>query len=194
MRRIASTTTAPIFSRPAASRAGGGGLLQHLLVPALERAVALAEVDDGAVAVGDDLQLDVARRLEIALHVDRAVAEGGLRLGLGGGDRLGQAVGVLGDLHAAPAAARCRLDQHWEADGFGGGHRLFDGRDPAVRAGDDRDAGVLHRLFGADLVAHDPDVLGARADEGVAVGFQDLGEAGVLREEAVAGGARLPRR
>lgn len=56
---------------------GRGGLLEDLLVTALQRAVALAEVDHIAVAVGDDLKLDVARLLEVALHIDGAVAEGG---------------------------------------------------------------------------------------------------------------------
>ena len=42
-----------------------------------KRAVALAEVADVAEAVGDHLNLDVARRLEVAFHVDGAVAEGG---------------------------------------------------------------------------------------------------------------------
>ena len=41
-------------------------------------------------------------------------------------------------------------------------------------------------VLGLDLVAHDADVLGARADEGDAVRFEDLGELGVLRQEAVA--------
>ena len=40
---------------------GRGGFLQHLLVAALQRAVALAQVDRVAVAVGDHLELDVAR-------------------------------------------------------------------------------------------------------------------------------------
>ena len=59
--------------------------------------------------------------------------------------------------------------------------------DGAVRARHDRDAEALGRLLGLDLVAHDADVLGRRADEGDAVLLQDLGEARVLRQEAVAG-------
>ena len=38
---------------------GRGGLLQHLLVPALHRAVALAQMDDVAVHVGENLDLDM---------------------------------------------------------------------------------------------------------------------------------------
>ena len=58
--------------------------------------------------------------------------------------------------------------------------------DGAVRARHDRDAEALGRRLGLDLVAHDADVLGGRTDEGDAVLLQDLGEARVLRQEAVA--------
>ena len=47
---------------------------------ALERAVALAEVDARAVCVEQDLDLDVARALDEALEDEAIVAEG--RLGL----------------------------------------------------------------------------------------------------------------
>ena len=43
------------------AHAGGGRFLDHLLVAALEGAVALEQVDDVALAVGEDLHLDVAR-------------------------------------------------------------------------------------------------------------------------------------
>ena len=57
----------------------------------------------------------------------------------------------------------------------------------SVRAGHARDAGPLGRVAGADLVAHDLDGLGRRADEGHAPLGDGPGEVGVLREEAVAG-------
>ena len=47
----------------------------------LDRAVALAEVDAVAVLVGEHLDLDVARVLDVLLDVDVAVLEGGGRLG-----------------------------------------------------------------------------------------------------------------
>ena len=54
--------------------------LDNLLVAQLDRAVALVEVDDVAVAVGQDLHLDVPRPLDQLLEEQRAVAE--RRLGL----------------------------------------------------------------------------------------------------------------
>ena len=61
----------------------GGRLLDHLLVTALDRAVALEEVDDVAVRVGEDLDLDVARVGQVALDVDRRVGEELLALARG---------------------------------------------------------------------------------------------------------------
>ena len=56
-----------------------GRLFEHLLMAALHGALALAEIDDVAVLVAEDLHLDVARILDELLDVDFAVAEGALR-------------------------------------------------------------------------------------------------------------------
>ena len=44
-------------------------LFENLLVPALDAALALEEVDDASKPIAEDLKLDVARPLEIALEV-----------------------------------------------------------------------------------------------------------------------------
>ena len=62
--------------------AGRGGFLDHLLVAALQRAVALEQVDDVAVAVAEHLHLDVARAGDVFLDQHAVVAEGGRRLAL----------------------------------------------------------------------------------------------------------------
>ena len=54
---------------------GRGRLLDELLVAALDRAVALAEVDHVAVPVGEHLHLDVPRILDEPLDVDGRVGE-----------------------------------------------------------------------------------------------------------------------
>src|SRR5215475_7950900 len=55
---------------------GRGAFLPDLLMAALQRAVALAEVDGAAPAVAQDLDLDMAWAGEIFLEIDRVVAEG----------------------------------------------------------------------------------------------------------------------
>src|SRR6266568_9628634 len=87
-----------------------------VLVAALQRAVALAEMNGASLAVAEHLDLDMARPLQILLEVDRVIAERGLGLGAGGGERVREVVGAVGDLHAAAAAAGGGLDQHRKSD------------------------------------------------------------------------------
>ena len=56
-------------------------LFDDLLVAALHRAIALAQMHDVAVFVGQYLNLDVARHFQILLQEHRAVAECRLRFG-----------------------------------------------------------------------------------------------------------------
>ncbi len=72
-----------------------GRLLDHLLVAALDRAFALAQVDDVAVLVAQHLDLDVARVLDELLDEHAVVAEA--RLGLRAGEREAL-LGLLGGL------------------------------------------------------------------------------------------------
>ena len=65
----------------------GGRFLDELLMAALERAVAVPAVDDVAVRVGQDLDLDVAWPVDELLEVDAGVLEGGLGLVAGGLER-----------------------------------------------------------------------------------------------------------
>src|SRR5579883_2881781 len=88
------------------------GLFQELLMLALQRAIALAEMNDAALSVGDDLELDVAGMIEIAFEIDLGIAEERLRFGLRRRHRISDLLGTARNPHAAPAAPACRLDQH----------------------------------------------------------------------------------
>src|SRR6185312_1977473 len=113
-----------------------GRLLDQLLVPALDRALALAE-RHRPLAVGEHLHLDVARAGDVALEVDVGVAEPGLRLAARGRQLRREARLVLDDLHPAPAAARRGLDDDREADPLDRLFGLAIGLDDA-RPGQDR--------------------------------------------------------
>ena len=69
-----------------------------------------------AVRVAEDLELDVARPLEVLLDVDRAVAERRERLGARHLEAARELVGVARDAHPLAAAARGGLDDDREAD------------------------------------------------------------------------------
>src|SRR6185312_12229925 len=95
---------------------GRGGFLDHLLVPAVHRAVTLAEVQDVAVRIGEHLNLDVACIDHRLLEDQFARAEGALGLGARGADRLEQLAALRDQPHAAPAAAGRGLHHDRQAD------------------------------------------------------------------------------
>ena len=164
-----------------------GRLLDHLLVAALDRAFALAEVDDVAVLVAQHLDLDVARVLDELLDEHAVVAEA--RLGLRAGEReaLLGLLGAVGDAHALAAAAGRGLDHHGIADLGGDLDRLPGVGDLAEVARHGRDLGLGGRLLALDLVAHGGDGARVGADEDDAGLRQRDGKRLALGQEAVAG-------
>ncbi|KAF5059539.1 hypothetical protein DSECCO2_334860 [anaerobic digester metagenome] len=168
-----------------------GRLLEQFLVPALDRALAVVEVDGVPLRVGKNLDLDVARLREILLHEDRRIAEGGLGDPHPLVDRLLELALVLGDVHPDTAAARARLHDHRVADLGGDLLRLLDARDALRRARKNRDAGLPHHPLRPDLRAQRLDRLPRRPDERQALFLDQFREPGVLREESVARVDRL---
>ena len=89
-----------------------GGDLDDFLMSALDRAVALEEVDRVALRVGEDLDFDVPRAFQEPLDEHGPVAERGLGLrhgALEGSPELGV---LTNDTHAAASAAHGSLDDH----------------------------------------------------------------------------------
>ncbi len=82
--------------------------LEHLLVTALHRAVALEQVDAVAVAIGEDLDLDVPRPRDVALDQHMVVAEAGPGFALARGQRSVKVVGSVDPPHAL-----CRRRRRW---------------------------------------------------------------------------------
>ena len=168
-------------------------LLEDLLVAALDRAVALAEVDARAMAIEQHLDLDVARADHQALEDQPVVIEGGCRLAPGRGDGVGQCLGATDRAHAL-AAAPCRgLDQQGKADLRRRRDERVVGRVGFVVAGEDRDPERGREPAGRGLVAHDADRLGRRADPADPGRDDGLGEVRVLGEEPEARGGARPR-
>ncbi len=167
-------------------------------MPALQRAVACSQVDDVAVGVSEDLDLDVPRGRQVALHVEPPVPEH--RLGAGSGLGVGpqERVGIVHHAHPAPTTTGHRLDDDRVPD-LGGELRRLVGvfeRVPAARQeGQPR---VQHDRTGAGLVTETAHHRCRRPDEGDALLLAHLGEVRVLRQESVAGvdgvGTSAPRR
>ena len=161
-----------------------GGLLDHLLVAPLDRAVAHAQGPGGAVPVSDQLDLDVPGAGDQALQEDRAVAERPKRLVAGALEGVLQVVGRGHHPDAAAATPRGRLEHQRVADLVRAGQRALEGVDRAAAPGCHRDADLLGEQLRADLVAQPAHGLGARADEGDAQTLAQVHEGGVLGHEA----------
>src|SRR5699024_6683968 len=146
-----------------------GGLLDDLLVAALQGALALTEVDDVAVGVGEDLDLDVTRGVHEVLEEQGVVAEGAGRFSTRGDQCLREVGGVLDAVHALSSASGGGLDEDREADLGGGGDDLLVRQARAGDAGDGRDVAGLDGGAGGDLVTHGLDGGGRRTHENDAV-------------------------
>src|SRR2546430_16658899 len=110
----------------------------------LNRAFALAKVDDGAVLIAQNLELDVARRIDVLFEVDVADAECRLGFGLSSLERVRQFGARADDSHAASATAGRRLDDDRVTEVLGRLESLVFRLNRAVAARQDRDAGLLH--------------------------------------------------
>jgi hypothetical protein len=164
-----------------------GRFLDELLVSALDGAVALPEVDDVALVVTENLELDVARVLDEFLDVNPAVGKRLFSLAAGGVVALDQRDVVVGSAHSAASAAGHGLDHHRVANFLGGLERLLLGLDDVLRSGRDRHAGLAGQLAADGLVLQRIHRFGLRANEADVAVLADLGEVGVLGEEPVAG-------
>ena len=145
---------------------------------ALDRALAVATVNESAERVSEDLDLDVTGTFEIGLDEQPVVAESALCLPRGGRQCLGEIVGVPHDTHSLAAASRSRLDHHREREppesclviGVGSHLDGFEHRHPSS----------LHRSLRLELVAQQRDCVSRRADEDEPCVADRPGELGVL--------------
>ncbi len=120
------------------------------------------------------------RLLEVLLHVDFVVAEGGLRLGPCGAEGDLKLLRVFATFIPRPPPPRRGLDDDGIADLLGRLQRRLDIRHAAIGPRHHRDAQRFRGSLRGDLVAHDADVFRIRADEGQPVVFQRLREGGIF--------------
>ena len=93
--------------------------LDHFLVASLNRAVALEQVNDIAVCITENLNLDVARALDKFLEIDLIVAKCRLGLASGGRNVVLELCGLSNHTHAAATPAPARLQHERITDFFG---------------------------------------------------------------------------
>ena len=162
-------------------------LFDDLLVAPLQAAFALTEVNDVAVLVGENLDLDVPGPQDESLEEQGVVAERRRGLTAGTAKSLGQIGRILDQTHSLATAACRRLDQHRVADVLGRCDQFFVGQ---IRARDTRDHRHVergNRVLRGDLVAHHLDSPLGGAEEGDSGSRACSRERRVLRQEAVTG-------
>ena len=98
---------------------GARRLFDDLLVPALHRAVALAEMDAVTLRVGEHLDLDMAGREQRAFEQQLAVAERCARFGARTAQRGHQLIVAAHEAHATTTTTGGSLDHQRETDARG---------------------------------------------------------------------------
>ncbi len=170
----------------AAGQRRRGRLFEQFLMPALHRAIAFAQVHDMAVAIGEDLDLDVARLVNRAFEQQVGRTECTACLRACADQRAVQFRRGCHQTHAAATAAGRGLDHQRVADARGlrvqrGVVLLL-----TVVAGYAGHAGRVHQSLGARLVAHGADGRGVGSDPDQTGIEHGLGKVGVFGQEAVA--------
>src|ERR1051325_1223744 len=161
---------------------------------ALNRAFAFVVMHDGAMRIAEDLDLDMARLIDVLLDIDVAIIERRCCLGLGHCDLLRKILHLVDDAHSFSATTGDGLDDNGEADGLRDLFCLINVLDHAIRPPHDGDTGSLHCIFCAGFISHRLDHIRIRTDEGKSTGRTYVRELRVLREEAIAGMDRLGAR
>src|SRR5262245_8464545 len=177
---------------PARIQDGARRFLNHLLMAALDRAVALTQMLRVAEVVSDDLEFNVPRMFEVLLQVHGPRIEGSFALGTRQRKQTLKLLDVAHHAHPFPASPRRRLDQHRKSQPLRVYERITNlGHTLSVAPRKNRDAGTLHDAPGARLVTHKPDVASSRPHElktGPLTGFREIA---VLRKKAVSGMDRV---
>src|SRR5690606_36477452 len=156
--------------------AGGWGLFDDFLMTALNRAVALEEMDIIALGVGKYLYFDVAGLLQIAFDKYAIVAETAGSFTFARCQGFGEFSTGFDDAHAFATTPSAGLDQYGVADGISllaqEGRVLI----VAMVAGHQRDAGFFHQCLCGGLAAHGGNGAGWRTDENNACISTSLGK------------------
>src|SRR5690349_2284420 len=106
-------------------------------MPPLDRAFALAEMNDVAMSVGQNLKLDVPRTNDIFFEIDTVVAKGGARFPARAFETGEQIFYALDEAHSFAASAGGGFEQYWIADLLRRCKRfliIFKGGDGATRS------------------------------------------------------------
>jgi hypothetical protein len=95
---------------------GRGSLFDQLLMPALDGAFPLTQMNHVAMPVGEDLDLYMTGLWDSFLQVEAIVAEGAKRLPTGRSQRIFQLILTLHQAHTPSSTSSYRLDKDRKTD------------------------------------------------------------------------------
>ena len=136
-----------------------------LLVATLQRTFAFTQVNDRAVAISQNLHLDVAGLLDEALEKERVIAERGTGHAPSRVESTGNSIGLAHDRHALATATGRRLDQQREPDLGSSSHQIVVRHTRLSNARDHRDTAFGHVHLRRNLVAHNLEGFNAGTDK-----------------------------
>ncbi len=154
-------------------------------MPPLNRAFSLAKIDAVPVFVGEDLNLDVPRPLNVTLDVHIPVLESRRRFGRGCFQRVREFIFRIDDPHPAAAAAAGRLNDYGIANLARNCNRLFIRLEGIGTARQNRDARILHGASRFDFFTHQLNDVWPRSNELDIAGFANFSEVGGLSQKTV---------
>lgn len=141
------------------------GKLNDLLVTSLNGAVTLVKVDDVAVAVTKELNLNVLGLIQETLDEDSAVAEGRLSLRCSSLERVLEFLLVANNSHTTTTTSEGGLDDDRKAEFVSEFLDLFKSLDRPLGTRDDRHVALDGGVTGRDLVAESINGFWGRSDE-----------------------------
>ena len=164
--------------------------LDNLLMPPLQRTIAVAKGRHRSRPIAERLHFDMARLRHAPLQEQPRIAELGLGEPQHRCESCGHLVRVVAALHADAATASGALQHHRIADALRLRHGLVRVLQQA-RSRQQRDIRIQGQAARLVLQAELPQLGGTRPDEGDAALFERLREGRVLAQEAVARVNRL---
>ncbi len=163
----------------------GGRDFDDFLVAALHRTIALVEVQQVTVMIGEDLHFQVPRPRQIFFEENARVAESRARFALRFFKQRRESRGIAHHAHAAPAATHGGFDDDRIADLGGNFLRFGNGLDGIFGARQYRDTGRRRQLARGSLVAKKFQQCRRRAYESNSGLFAGARERRVLGKKAV---------
>ncbi len=163
----------------------GRGLLNHLLVPPLHRALPLPQIQTPAMLIRHQLNLDMPGPLDQLLQIDLARPKAPLRLATGRHISCRQILRPGHSAHTLPTAARGCLQHHGIPNRAGHANSLIHISQPRHRSRHPRHTRRIRRLSRPRLRSQHPHHTRWRTDKSHPGSLTSLSKVRILRQEPI---------